>query len=156
MFHALLLAAATATAPCSDPANHQFDFWLGNWTVATKDGKPAGKDLVTRDYDGCVIIEHWRGAHGTNGEALNTYLPDTYQWQQSWADNTGLTLHLVGKFDGTKMVLSETHVGNGKATIDRVQWMRLADGRVREYWQSSSDGGAHWQDVFDGYFSRVE
>jgi hypothetical protein len=155
MFHALFFAATVASAPCSAAADHQFDFWVGNWTVTAKDGKPAGKDLVTRDYNGCVIIEHWRGAHGTNGEALNTYLPDSQQWQQSWADNTGLTLHLVGKLEGNTMVLSEKHVANGKTTIDRVKWIPLPDGRVREYWQSSSDG-VHWQDVFDGYFSKVK
>src|SRR5215469_9703093 len=59
MIHALLLAAVSATQPCTAAENHQFDFWLGNWTVTTKAGKPAGKDLVTRDYDGCVVIEHW-------------------------------------------------------------------------------------------------
>lgn len=155
MLATLILAAVAATAPCSAPANHQFDFWVGNWAVTTKDGRPAGKDLVTRDYDGCVVIEHWRGAHGTNGEALNTFLPDSNQWQQTWTDNTGLTLFLVGKMQGKSMVLSQNHFVNGKQTIDRVAWTPLPDGRVREYWDESTDTGAHWKQVFDGYFKRI-
>lgn len=156
MIYALILAAVATTAPCTTAANHQFDFWVGDWTVTTKDGKPAGTDLVTRDYDGCVVIEHWHGAHGTNGEALNTFLPDSNQWQQTWTDNTGLTLFLIGKMQGNSMVLSQTHFVNGKQTIDRVAWTPLADGRVREYWDESTDSGAHWKPVFDGYFKRVK
>ena len=155
MIHALILAAVAAAAPCTASENRQFDFWIGNWTVKTKDGKPAGKDLVSREYDGCVVIEHWRGAHGTNGEALNSYLPDTKQWQQTWTDNTGLTLFLVGKMEGNRMVLTQDHTTNGKRMIDRVAWTPLPDGRVREYWDESTDG-SHWKQVFDGYFSRVK
>jgi hypothetical protein len=142
-------------AACDAPARHQFDFWVGNWRVTTKDGKPAGTDRITREFDGCVVVERWTGAHGTNGEALNSYMPETQQWQQSWGDNTGLTLHIVGKWNGKAMVLAESHLSAGKPVIDRVTWTALSDGRVREYWQASHDNGTHWEDVFDGYFKRI-
>jgi hypothetical protein len=30
----------------------------------------------------------------------------------------------------------------------------LDDGRVRQHWRASKDGGETWVTVFDGYYSR--
>ena len=38
--------------------------------------------------------------------------------------------------------------------IDRTTWTPLEDGRVRQHWESTTDGGKSWSTVFDGYYSR--
>jgi len=35
-------------------------------------------------------------------------------------------------------------------------WMPLQDGRVRQHWEATTDGGKTWTTVFDGYYSRRE
>ncbi len=52
---ALLLpvAAAEEPRPCSAPAHHQFDFWVGEWEVRTPDGALAGTNRITGILGGC-------------------------------------------------------------------------------------------------------
>jgi hypothetical protein len=33
-------------------------------------------------------------------------------------------------------------------------WTPLPDGRVRQHFKESSDGGKTWTDWFDGYYSK--
>jgi hypothetical protein len=52
------------------------------------------------------------------------------------------------------MVLAgERQTPNGKVT-DRIVWTPLEDGRVRQVWDMSSDGGRSWQLLFDGLYTR--
>jgi len=36
----------------------------------------------------------------------------------------------------------------------RITWSREPDGRVRQLWESSKDGGRSWTTVFDGLYVR--
>lgn len=45
---------AATPAPCSAPEYRQFDFWIGRWNVYGPDGRLAGTNDVTREFDGCV------------------------------------------------------------------------------------------------------
>jgi hypothetical protein len=38
--------------------------------------------------------------------------------------------------------------------LHEITWRPLNDGRVRRTWKVSEDGGASWQKVFDGFYSR--
>ena len=42
----------------------------------------------------------------------------------------------------------------GNDIINRITWTPLEDGRVRQRWQASGDGGETWTEVFDGYYQR--
>jgi hypothetical protein len=37
---------------------------------------------------------------------------------------------------------------------DRITWTPLPDGRVRQEWNISRDGGKTWQQVFLGFYAR--
>ncbi len=146
--------AATQPAPCAAPANHEFDFWVGSWRVADRTGKFQGTNNVTREFNGCVIQEHWAGAGGSRGSSFNTFLPTVNKWQQTWVDNSGLTLHLMGGLTGNTMILSGNRTASdGTQLTDRISWTPLPDGRVRQHWQQR-DTHQNWHDVFDGYYSR--
>src|SRR5262245_41018266 len=81
--------AKPATPPCSTPEHRQFDFWVGDWNVKDPQGAQAGTNLITREFDGCVIQEHWVGSRGMRGSSFNIYSPATKTWHQSWVDSNG-------------------------------------------------------------------
>ena len=71
------------------------------------------------------------------------------------ASVAGGNLHLRGAFNGTSMVLSGERPGpNGVIVQNRIRWTPLADGRVRQTWESSNDGGKTWTVSFDGYYKK--
>ena len=148
----------TASAPsCTAPEYHQFDFWLGNWTVHRPDGRLAGTNRITREFKGCVLHEHWAGHGGSNGESFNIYDAARGRWHQTWVDDSGTLLTLDGGLVGTSMVLSGVQIGSGGArTTERITWTPNNDGQVRQLWESSPDGGKTWTVQFDGLYTRKE
>lgn len=149
--------AQTRVSPCSDAMHRQFDFWLGNWRVVDANAKFQGTNNVTSEFGGCVLQEHWKGAGGSAGSSFNSYMPGSKRWQQTWVDNRGLTLHLLGGIMKHDMVLEgDRATAPDKTVTDRITWTPLSDGRVRQHWQESKDHGTHWQDVFDGYYAKAQ
>jgi hypothetical protein len=149
-------AQAPAAQPaCSSAEHRQFDFWIGDWEVKRADGKPAGRNVITREHGGCVIHEQYTGVTGYTGASLNMYDPGRKRWHQTWVDNAGLLLELNGEFTNGAMVLrGETLDAQGKATLGRITWTPRADGTVRQVWEQSTDGGATWVVAFDGIYSK--
>lgn len=148
----------SAPAPpkaCAGPEFRQFDFWLGDWNVADPKGNPAGANLITLEHDGCVLHEHWTGAKGGTGSSFNIYDATNKRWHQTWVDNDGTLLELEGGIVDGKMVLDGPGKGpKGEAVTNRIAWEKLADGRVRQTWTVSGDGGKTWTTAFDGYYSK--
>lgn len=143
---------------CSARQYHQFDFWLGRWTAYSADGKKQGTNHLHRVIGNCGLQENWVGANGQyKGTSYNVYVASKNIWHQTWVDNQGGTLFLEGTLTDGKMRLSGVRKNQkGADVIDRITWTPLADGRVRQHWQSSEDQGATWSDVFDGYYVRDE
>ena len=152
---ALPLHAQQAPRGCPDPAQRQFDFWVGEWEVTDSAGtRTMGTSEVTREENGCLVHEHWHGRGGGSGQSLNYYDPSG-RWQQDWVGSGGGILHLAGGLDGTAMVLTgASKQPNGASQLQKVSWIPQPDGRVRQFWQVSNDGGATWTVSFDGWYRR--
>ena len=140
-------------APCSAPEHRQFDFWLGEWEVRGPAGKVAGQNTITSTHGGGVVLENWKGVGGVTGSSFNAYDAERRKWRQTWVDSTGGILDLEGAFADGRMVLARTPASKTD-TLNRITWQRLPDGRVRQLWETSSDGGATWKTSFDGYYSK--
>lgn len=158
----LLVGDVTPTAspspqpkPCSAPEHRQLDFWVGDWDVTMPNGKVAGRNTITSEYGGCVVQEHWEGRGGVTGSSFNTWEPATKTWHQVWVDNGGTLLMLRGKREGDAMVL-EGEVPNADGTKVRhsLRLQSLPDGRVKQLWRTSEDGGTTWAVAFDGTYTR--
>ena len=148
--------ATAANEACSAPEYRQFDFWLGQWEVRTPDGKHAGTNRITRILGGCVLQEHWSGAKGMHGASFNIYDAATGRWHQTWVDDRGTLLTLDGQLENGAMVLrGETRERDGATVAQRISWSKLANGHVRQLWETSRDGGASWQVTFDGTYVRA-
>jgi hypothetical protein len=147
--------SSQSPGPCSSAEYHQFDFWIGNWQVSTPDGKRAGANTIERALDGCVLHESWRGASGSRGNSYNIYDASRKQWHQTWVNDRGELLQLDGGLQDGRMVLAgETIDTAGKRIEHRITWSQVGKERVRQLWESSSDGGRTWSVTFDGLYVR--
>jgi hypothetical protein len=148
-----------APPPCTTAEHRQFDFWLGDWEVRDPDGKVVGRNRLASLHKGCVMSESWTGSGGFTGSSLNAYDGDRGKWHQTWADSGGGLLLLEGGWGDGRMVLTGESTGAGKpaeVTVNRIAWQPLADGRVRQLWEASTDKGRTWTVVFDGYYTRMK
>jgi hypothetical protein len=138
--------------PCNTPEFRQFDFWLGDWDVRSAAAPgTVSRNLITRAYDGCTVREEYTTPAGYAGTSLNFYDAPRKVWHQTWIDNQGGGLTLEGGLQGTSMVLQST---TGPINVQRITWTPLPDGRVRQHWESTSDGGKTWTTAFDGTYTR--
>jgi hypothetical protein len=144
-------------SPCLAPEYRQFDFWVGDWDVLDPAGNVVGTNDITREYGGCVVQEHWqaRGPRKQVGSSFNTYNPATRQWHQTWVDSTGGFLLLDGAFAEGRMTLAgDMHTRRGLLR-HRITFTPEPDGRVRQFWDTSADGGKTWTVSFDGQYVRA-
>jgi hypothetical protein len=149
-------AAAQAAAPGCDTAEHrQFDFWIGEWEVMTPDGKPAGRNAITAEMNGCVVHERWSGAGGMKGESFNIWDRVSKRWHQTWVNDRGNLLLLDGSFQNGVMQMSGMSGPPGQRVTNRITWSRSPDG-IRQLWEVSSDGGTTWKTAFDGRYRPVK
>ncbi len=151
-------AASGAPKPpaCAVPANRQFDFWLGDWEVRDPAGKLVGENRIVSLHDGCVLFENYR-AGKFSGSSLNVYDTDRKMWHQTWVDSGGSLLVIEGGLVDGKMILAGETIDPEKAgaKIDnRITWQPLADGRVRQLWETTTDKGKSWTTAFAGYYAK--
>lgn len=151
------LEAQEAEAPCAAAEHRQFDFWVGKWEVRDAQGEPAGTNTIEPILDGCVLSESWEGAEGSRGRSFNLYWSRDERWHQTWVDAQGGLLELAGGLDGSAMVMRGDGIARDGATVlHEIRWDPLQDGRVRQHWRVSRDGGESWNEVFLGFYSRQE
>jgi hypothetical protein len=151
---ALLTISPLTWGACDSREQRQFDFWLGEWNVHTPDGKLAGVNRITLEYDGCVLHEHYSNNRGFSGESLNVYDAARKVWHQTWVDNSGLLLLIEGGFrDGNMVLEGQVIDAAGLAVRHRITWSPNADGSVRQHWEST-DATGKWTTLFDGKYTR--
>lgn len=139
---------------CEAEAHHQFDFWIGDWTVTTPDGQYAGKNSIKPILNGCALYESWTGSSGYRGDSINFYDSNKKQWHQTWIDYAGNSLYGDGGLVNGNMVLSGSGLdATGNKITNRITWTPNPDGSVRQHWESSPDGET-WTTVFDGLYKK--
>lgn len=147
LFISSLATASTPPKPCQTTEHRAFDFWLGEWTVTTKDKtKPPAKSSITLSNNGCSIHERYQTPGGYTGNSINFYDAKTNKWHQTWIDNQGSPLYLDGEFKDGAMVLTDG--------VNRITWTLLKDGRVNQRWDTTQDKGKTWKTIFDGFYTR--
>ena len=149
----MLLLPGFVRAACADLAYRQFDFWQGEWNVATADGKLVGRDRIEKDYGGCVLQEHWTSVDGGTGGSVTIYDNSRKLWHQTWVDSTGTLVVLEGGFKDGAMVMNGEMTQDGKRVQDRMSWTPQGN-KIRQLWETSSDGGKTWKTIFDVYYSK--
>lgn len=142
--------------PCEyDEQFKEFDFWLGKWDVHVASGVLAGYNEITRDQRGCVLLEDWTNTGGTGGGSINYVDKVTGEWVQIWNDASGSQINIRGGMTEEGMLLVGTlhTVGSGETKPFRGLWTALPDGRVRQFFEQSNDGGETWVAWFEGFYT---
>jgi hypothetical protein len=155
-FASAVARARALAMPCeSMPQARQFDFWLGQWRVEDAGGAHAGDNHIRKAELGCVLIENWTSQNGGTGMSINYFDPVSSQWVQNWV-GLNLLMDLRGGLVEGSMVLEGTvhYYRDGNTTPMRGTWTPLPDGRVRQHFEHSTDGGATWTTWFDGYYRK--
>ncbi len=143
------------------PCAHQegfddFDFWVGEWDVHVANGTAAGSNTIEREERGCVLVERWVNVNGGTGMSINYLDMVTGEWVQVWNAEGGSQINVRGGLTDEGMAMEGTihYVANGTTAPFRALWTPLADGRVRQYFEQSNDGGETWVPWFEGFYSR--
>ena len=150
---------APPPAPCADAEEFAaFDFWLGDWDVHTTDGTYAGHNRIAKAEKGCVIVEQWRGASGSTGMSINYLEHASGQWVQIWNAAGGTQIDIRGGLtaDGMLLVGKIHYIANSTTADFRGLWTLLDDGRVRQFFEQSNDGGETWVPWFEGFYTRTD
>ena len=165
------LAAQTATPAAPSPAAparpahvctgaefHTFDFWIGRWDVYGPAGRLVAHSLIESVYDGCGIRENWIPLGGAGGGSLSTYVPAAKQWEQFWIDSGNTRALFTGGWNGSAMVIQGVWANapaDATGPITRMAYSRNPDGSVRQFGESSPDGGKTWAPSFDFTYRKA-
>ena len=150
--------AQNNSCKCCTEKHAEFDFWIGTWNVTNPDGSVAGKNIIDKIQDNCILRENWTSAKGKyTGTSNNFYNYQAKQWEQIWIDNQGGSLYLKGNRVGNQMILKtdETNNQNGEPFYHRVTWTHNDDGSVRQYWETLTNG-KEVTVAFDGLYKKAE
>ena len=100
-FSAAVAAQAAPAPPCSGPEYRALDFWVGEWDAEFAlpgGGTGRAANRITRDEFGdCVIAEHFdQPDTGFAGASYSSYDRHKKKWVQTWVDNSGGYITLIG------------------------------------------------------------
>lgn len=142
-------------APCEGGPYDDFDFWLGTWDVEAG-GQAAGTNTITKEENGCLIIERWTSVRGGTGQSYNYYDPSAEVWRQVWV-SAGFTIDYEGGLDDDGAMVLEGHLSprtGGEAQPFRGRWVLNEDGTVQQtFWLQNAETEA-WDLWFDGTYTK--
>lgn len=146
---------AAQMKPCTSAPFRQFDFWIGDWEVQLAGGGVAGHNTVTREQDGCLLVEHWTSrAGGQSGTSFNYYDIRDKKWHQLYIDNSGNAgafPAMAGVLTDGKIVMLTDDVNN---TLTRWTWYPMEAGKVKQMAELSTDHGATWSIVWNSVYVK--
>jgi hypothetical protein len=157
-YDALIAEMSQEAYPCKYRDEfREFDFWIGEWDVHTADGAFAGSNRIEKVQADCVLLENWVSATGVSGMSMNYLDTSTNEWVQVWSGAGGTQITIRGGLGDEGMLLEgEIHyIAGGTSAPLRGLWTPLPDGRVRQFFEQSNDGGNTWALWFEGFYTRA-
>ena len=148
--------AQDAAQACSAPGYQQFDFWLGDWEVSDPEGAVQGRNVITSEESGCLILERWISSSGTTGQSYNYYNPSTDKWRQVWISNSAIIDYEGGLTESGSMKLEGaiTYQADGSTAPFTGEWTLNADGTVTQHFEQYSEEKDAWGVWFTGIYTR--
>jgi tetratricopeptide (TPR) repeat protein len=123
----------------------ELDFWVGEWEVYNPQGRHDGSSRVESFANGCGVLENWMGTIGGDGKSINFYDPADGKWYQTWVGGGGGVTRYSGSFhDGAMRFEAESAGPNGSKFLNRLSFTKIDDNTVRQFAESSADGGKTW------------
>lgn len=159
-FIALAKQVQHNAAPCDDAEFKQFDFWLGDWDVASAaDGVHRGASHISKEMGGCVVWENWTSAGSPYfGKSYNTWNPNLKRWEQYWVDTSAGVMFFHGELKDNNIMdywTDDVAQAGGGTLLRHLQFFNLGPDKVRQFSQGSTDSGKTWHTEYDFIYTRV-
>jgi tetratricopeptide (TPR) repeat protein len=149
----LVAAAGRNQHPCRNaPEYRQFDFWLGEWDVESN-GQKIARSSIQLILDECAIFENYE-ATGYSGKSLTAWDAGEQRWEQHYTDTAGASRSFIGKFEDGKLAMLTEFERQGAKVTTRMTYSKEGPDRVRQYLETSLDGGKTWAAGYDGMYVR--
>jgi hypothetical protein len=128
----------------------QLDFWLGHWECRWEGGQ--GTNRIEKILGGRVVFEQFDGRPGMNLQGRSWSVHDSAmgKWRQTWVDNEGTYLDLVGGKEGDRFVLLLVRLTE-ETPFKRMIFQNITREAFDWHWQASADRGKSWS---DGWYIR--
>jgi hypothetical protein len=153
--------AMTQAPPCQEAQQKQFDFWVGEWDLSWPGnavGETAhGSNSIRRILDGCVVQENFSGLDSMplRGQSVSAFDIRAGKWKQTWVDNQGGYLDLVGEFKDGQMILQrEATKPDGSKVSQRMVYKNITPREFDWSWERSLDGGKTWQVLWPIHYRK--
>lgn len=146
--------------PCMHDARYrEFDFWIGEWDVrpVANPAAPPTESIITLEFNGCVVHEHWKPVNAGGGESFNIFDRSFGQWRQTWVDGFGAQHDYRGKLEGKNMVYYgelPPPPGQTARSHTRLTFFNISPDSVRQFGETSTDGGKTWSVSYDLMYVR--
>ena len=147
-----------ANFPCmTNPKAREFDFWIGDWEVyVTGTQTYSGHNKIERVSGGCALLENWK-SNSSEGKSLNFIDPLSGTWKQMWVGSYpfGIQEFVKGVYkDGAMRFIFETTDAQGNKLVGRFIFYNEKPGQVRQFNETSADGGKTWVTSYDYTYFR--
>ena len=133
-----------------------FDFWVGEWNVFTTEGVKIGENSISKQEQGCLILEKWHDISGGTGQSYNYFNPETKKWRQVWVSSVMIIDYQGGLTkDGAMELVGEVlfYKNNQKAKL-LGRWSKQSDGSVRQYFAKYDPKKEKWIPMFVGIYKK--
>jgi hypothetical protein len=141
-FPAYQQPAPPAVGQCATGSYRAADGFLGNWAVATVEGRPLGTATLALAAGSCLIEETFRGQGGFEQRAYLYFDRFIQTWYRAQGDNRTNALELSGGFRNGDLVLNSTVAGgNGGTTPVRLTWTQPTATQMTQRWEAQSRAG---------------
>lgn len=149
------VAVAQQPKPCTGPGHADFDFWVGEWSVADPKGAKQGDNSVKKEEGGCLIVERWTSLNGGTGQSYNFLDPGTLQWRQVWV-SAGNVIDYAGGLNakGQMELAGRISYRDGRSAPFRGLWTPNADGTVTQHFEEFDREKKAWTVWFTGTYTR--
>lgn len=144
--------------PCPAMGSAEFDFWVGDWRLRRPTGELFATTIVTRELDGCVVMEDFINEVGNQARSMSAFDAATGTWHQVYQDNFLGNWRMEGGLTEQGMTLnSDYDVFNfNTQTVQRrdavLVWSPLPGGAVSQV----ITGTLGESDVFTLFEARYE
>ncbi len=143
------------TAQCAgnDTPYRDFDFIVGTWDFRTLDGQKVADQIITRQGEGCAIVEEWNETSGITGRGLSFVDPATGRWRQVWMSSRFHIDYSGGLDANGSMVLEGTMYPTNGSPSARIRgvWTPQADGSIRKEFLRLDEKANQWVSFFAGF-----
>lgn len=154
-FKAIVAGLRKASEPVGDlidlaslPAERQFDFYAGSWTVHAN----GGETVVTAEQ---ILNNRVLQINGPTFASLITYVPTLKTWKWTWVSNAGHHDVLEGGLDSHgQLVLVQKVLRDRPNMIGRTIFSKISPGSFEMDWAVSADEGKTWRREYHARYVR--